>query len=148
SPRGRTEMNEPQYLMLCPQCNRPLSVSGTLLGQRGRCPHCGASFAVDAAAVDALEAIGFGEPPAPVGWDDANRPWEQPGIVRRDCVSHRGRLILTLGVASAMCAMIVAVTTLYAVVADMVVADITLLLAALVALLALPGLTLGTAIWV
>jgi hypothetical protein len=34
---------------------------------------------------------------APAGEED--RPWEQPGCVRRDCLPHRGPLLLILGTA-------------------------------------------------
>ena len=44
------------------------------------------------------------------GWDDANRPWEQPGAFRRDCEPHRGGLIRGLGLASLLLGIPPAVT--------------------------------------
>jgi hypothetical protein len=38
------------------------------------------------------------EPPQPTEEDD--RPWEQPGAVRRDCDPHRGPLLAILGAVS------------------------------------------------
>jgi hypothetical protein len=31
------------------------------------------------------------------------QPWEQAGAVRRDCVSHRGRWLVVLGIAALLC---------------------------------------------
>jgi hypothetical protein len=35
--------------------------------------------------------------------DEDDRPWEQPGAVRRDCASHRGGLLLILGMIGVWC---------------------------------------------
>src|SRR5262249_2208650 len=47
-------------------------------------------------------AANQGERSEPAGPDyaeeDDDRPWEQPGQIRRDAVSHRGHLVLTLGI--------------------------------------------------
>lgn len=32
-----------------------------------------------------------------------SRPWEQPGVVRRDCAPHRGHVLVALGRASLVC---------------------------------------------
>jgi hypothetical protein len=34
---------------------------------------------------------------------EADRPWQRPGAVRRDCQPHRGRLILALGGLAEFC---------------------------------------------
>lgn len=34
------------------------------------------------------------------------RPWERPGAVRRDCVPHRGHLLLGLAVAGLICGLL------------------------------------------
>lgn len=42
-------------------------------------------------------------PDVPHGDQDDPRPWEQPGVVRRDCVPHRGPLLWWLATASVAC---------------------------------------------
>ena len=34
---------------------------------------------------------------------EEERPWEEPGAVRRDCAPHRGPLLQTLGTVSVVC---------------------------------------------
>ncbi len=38
---------------------------------------------------------------------DSERPWEQPGAVRRDCEPHRGLLLLVLGHVGWICGFVV-----------------------------------------
>ena len=60
----------------CPYCGEPVP------DDAARCRHCG----------EYLDE------------DEDDRPWEQPGAVRRDCEPHRGALVLTLGIISLVCA--------------------------------------------
>lgn len=63
----------------CPGCGRKLRVAEGLAAG-ARCPTCGETF-------------------APTGETADEPPWQRAGAIRRDCLPHRGGLILGLGVA-------------------------------------------------
>jgi len=56
----------------CPHCDEPVPVGVVA------CPYCGEFL-------DEVE-------------DEAERPWEREGAIRRDCEPHRGTLVMVLGI--------------------------------------------------
>jgi hypothetical protein len=92
----------------CPSCGRKLKVPDSLAGQPVKCPSCQATFSGagnGAAAPPAppQEDLPEPRPRPPVDEDredEEDRPWEQPGEIRRDSEPHRGPLLLILGIVS------------------------------------------------
>src|SRR5262249_22500448 len=100
----------------CPACGRKLRVSDQLLNRLVQCPSCSTRFTAEAGRTGAAESVQSAEAPPRAARvaanqgegsgragpdyaeEDDDRPWEQPGQIRRDAVSHRGHLVLTLGI--------------------------------------------------
>ena len=102
----------------CPSCQRKLRVGEEFLGKLVQCPTCSTRFTatgevtppVAPLSTAPLEITSSAPPstasrepelPATAGYaeeEDDERPWEQPGGIRRDAESHRGTLVLTLGI--------------------------------------------------
>jgi hypothetical protein len=77
-------------------------VPDELLGTMVRCPTCNGTFEAQANAspppadAEGRETV---QPTGPAGEGEDYRPWEH-GAIRRDWESHRGTLIMTLGILS------------------------------------------------
>ena len=76
------------------------------------------------------------------------RPWEQPGCVRRDCEPHRGRLLLAVGNVSLFCGFFT-VAFFFTALVGLAVGNVSLLCGALSFALfpALVGLLCGITAW-
>lgn len=89
----------------CPQCQRQLRVPEEMIGQPVKCPFCSATFT---AAWGGGAPARENRPPEGAPYGSPREEYEIPapgrkGPVRRDCVPHRGGVILTLGILSLAC---------------------------------------------